>query len=561
VPVILSARAKSHRSGTAARRLPVRFVATALPVMLLAVGAGVVARARVPDSQIAPGIQVSGIELGGKSLEEARTALMKWAKTRLETQIKLHFAPEVAVKKSWKPTAIKLGLGIDVAATLDAAAKGGREGMLTQVSHLFSAPGVIAIPAKTTVDEAVLSAYLKQIAVAVNRKPASAKLVLTGWDSFSIQHDKPGIRMDKEASAATIARGWETFNRGSAAAPAFGTTETPAATPAVPTESVSAGDENVQHQKPGKQPVTSDQKTENKEATKKSADKNQNSEADELEAEMTIAAAPAATTYTDLSKINGLLGSFQTYVKGTESRNSNVALAASHINGRLLKPGEIFSYNKTVGQRRLDNGFKLAHEIVHGQLKDGIGGGICQVSSTLFNAVLKANLRIVTRSNHAFPVGYVPDGRDATVDWGNIDFQFQNDTDSPVYIVGANQSRKLTFRIFGQKTPGQEVTLVQVKKSSSDGYPIYKVNDPSLPVGHREVKEKGHPDIRVTWERVVKRDGQVAKREPIVTHYHVIPATVIVGTRSSIPRVHKAVSTPPKTGFSTMPAAAPSTIP
>ncbi len=520
--------------------------------MLLALGAGVVARARVPDSQIAPGVQVYGIELGGKSVEEARTALAKWAATRLETQIKLHFAPENAIKKSWKPTAAKLGLGIDVAATLDAAAKSGREGVLTQVAHLFSASGVIAIPAKTTVDEAVLNAYLKQIAVAVNRKPANAKLVLTGWDSFSIQRDKPGIRMDKEASAATIAKAWEIFNKGTASVPASGTTESPAPASATPTETVPAGDGNVQHQKPGGQASESE-----KQSDKKAIDKSQTDNADALEAEMTVAAAPAGTTYADLSKINGLLGSFQTYVKGTESRNSNVALAASHINGRLLKPGDIFSYNKTVGQRRLDNGFKLAHEIVHGQLKDGIGGGICQVSSTLFNAVLKANLKIVTRSNHAFPVGYVPDGRDATVDWGNIDFQFQNDTDAPVYIVGANQSRKLTFRIFGQKTPGQEVTLVQVKKSSSDGYPIYKVNDPSLPVGHREVKEKGHPDIRVTWERVVKRDGQVEKREPIVTHYHVIPATVIVGTRSSAPRVPKAITVPPKPGVSVTPPIAP----
>ena len=115
-----------------------------------------------------------------------------------------------------------------------------------------------------------------------------------------------------------------------------------------------------------------------------------------------------------------------------------------------LMPGETFSYNQTVGQRTLKAGFKEAGAYANGQVVSSVGGGICQVSSTLYNAVLRANLDIVDRSNHMFAVGYVPIGTDATVSWGAPDFKFKNSRTYPIKIVASTSGRKCYIKIFGQ---------------------------------------------------------------------------------------------------------------
>jgi len=238
---------------------------------------------------------------------------------------------------------------------------------------------------------------------------------------------------------------------------------------------------------------------------------------------------PANITYADIKQINGIIGRWTTDIGGTAQRHSNVGLAAKHINGTVLRPGEIFSYNKIVGPRDKESGFKEAPEIVHGVLQPGIGGGVCQVSSTLYNAVLRANLKIISRSHHAFPVHYVSEGLDATVVDDSIDFQFQNDTDAPIYIYGLGQDGELRFRIFGKQVPGRTVELVRQKIKRGD-YPTETENDPTLPAGRHNVKSEGHPDIQVSWFRIVKDNGVEVKRETLSTHYHAIPEVVCVGT-------------------------------
>jgi vancomycin resistance protein YoaR len=120
-----------------------------------------------------------------------------------------------------------------------------------------------------------------------------------------------------------------------------------------------------------------------------------------------------------------ILSERKTYVAGTSNRKSNVALAASAINGKILNPGETFSYNETVGERTVEKGYKSAGAYVNGEVVEEIGGGICQVSSTLYNCVLYADLEVVERSNHMFIVTYLPLGNDATVNWGTVDFKFK----------------------------------------------------------------------------------------------------------------------------------------
>lgn len=534
------------------------------PVALFALaGVGLLgARARVPDSEIAPGVQVGSLKLGGKSLEEARALLQQWSDSRQAVELQLHFADDAHVAKTWTISAHKLKLGFDIPATLNDVSKAGREGMLAQMSHVLTGSKVIQVPARVAIDDNQVRAYVRQIAFKVNRKPRNARLKLDGTQIADYIHDKPGLGVDVDASANAITQAWthfngatvdreqETGNREQGATEGQGESGKAKAEDNAKesTDTPPAVDPNA-HQKPGgasgtvstsRAPNRESQTTRPEPAASHQTptpDATVENAAGPIPVELTAKETPASVTYEDIKQINGVLGKMQTDIGGTENRHSNVALAASRINGTLLRPGEIFSYNKTVGPRSLECGFKTAPEIVRGVLKPGVGGGVCQVSTTLFNAVLLSNLKIVDRSHHAFPVHYVPAGRDATVVDGDIDFKFMNSTDAPVYIYSKGRNGSLNFRIYGKKTPGREVSLVLGKRSES-GFGTETEHDSGLPSGHTEVKVPGHPRIDVLWYRVVKENGQEVKRDPISTHYRAIPSVVIVGTGA--PKTKKA---------------------
>ncbi|MBO5556773.1 MAG: VanW family protein [Oscillospiraceae bacterium] len=149
------------------------------------------------------------------------------------------------------------------------------------------------------------------------------------------------------------------------------------------------------------------------------------------------------------------------YGGSSGNRCNNIRLAAERINGIILLPDEVFSYNGTVGQRTKENGFLEAGAYADGEVVQEVGGGICQVSSTLYCAVMYANLKTVQRTSHYFPVGYLPWGQDATVSWPNVDFRFRNDREYPVKIVAwANdEDGMLTVEIWGTALEEQRVDI------------------------------------------------------------------------------------------------------
>jgi vancomycin resistance protein YoaR len=233
-----------------------------------------------------------------------------------------------------------------------------------------------------------------------------------------------------------------------------------------------------------------------------------------------------------------MLGAKSSYVNGTESRAGNIRIASGHINGTLLKPGDVFSYNQIVGPRNEDDGYRVAPILISGKHEKGIGGGICQTSGTLFNAVLKSGLKIVQRECHSTPIGYLPVGLDATVSYGSHDLKFQNDTDAPVYIAATMRGRELTFSIFGKKTPGREVKLVQAG-SSRWGGSYTTQHDRSKPAGYRRIVERASSGGSVTWYRLIKENGKVIHRDVISSHYIGHPGIVVVGTGARVSRPAK----------------------
>ena len=179
-----------------------------------------------------------------------------------------------------------------------------------------------------------------------------------------------------------------------------------------------------------------------------------------------------------------VLSQFSTnYYASNVNRTTNLKLAARKINGTVVMPGETFSYNDVVGARTIAAGYKEAPIYVNGKVEDGLGGGICQITSTLYNAVVLANLKIVYRTNHAFVPSYVGAGRDATVVYGAIDFKFKNNRDYPIKLIASVSSGVASFKILGLKTSNDyqvqissSITSQTASRINSVTYKILKKN-------------------------------------------------------------------------------------
>ncbi len=209
------------------------------------------------------------------------------------------------------------------------------------------------------------------------------------------------------------------------------------------------------------------------------------------------------------------LGSFSSsFATSTYARASNVILTAERINGKILMPGDVFSYDATIGKRTAANGYKEAGVYIGNKVESGIGGGICQTSSTLYSAVLYSNLEIVSRTSHSLPVSYVPLGQDATIAEGYIDFKFKNNSEYPIKITATVNGRQLNCSILGVKNPNISVELVNTIVSTSDPK-TERTENAEVPKGYKRILNKGAKGYTVASQRIVKNSGEVIKTEKL----------------------------------------------
>ena len=220
------------------------------------------------------------------------------------------------------------------------------------------------------------------------------------------------------------------------------------------------------------------------------------------------------------------------YNAGNKNRTTNLILAAEKINGTVLLPGEEFSYNKTVGERTISAGFKEAAVYSNGQVVDGLGGGICQISSTLYDAVIYANLNVTERRNHQFVTSYLPAGKDATVVWGSQDFKFVNTRKYPIRIEATVSGGVATITIWGVKEEVEYDISIETKKIATIAYTTQYIQDPSLPVGKEVVQQAGSNGRKVEAYKVVKLNGQVVSTTLLSKDtYNAMKRIVRVGTK------------------------------
>lgn len=229
----------------------------------------------------------------------------------------------------------------------------------------------------------------------------------------------------------------------------------------------------------------------------------------------------------DLGRINGVIGSYKTtFSSHLEGRNENIRVSANYINDTVIMPGETFSYNEKTKLKTVKNGYKNATVIVNGEIEEGLGGGVCQVSSTLYNSVLYAGLDVVQRRPHSIPSNYVNYGRDAVVSDNAIDFKFRNNYNFPIVIKTYTGSNSVTVSIYGdtESVPNIDITSAVVSKKVRE---VKYVEDPTLPKGEEKVKTKGRDEVRS--ETYVIVDGE--KRLVSKDRYPSQTKVILVGTK------------------------------
>lgn len=233
---------------------------------------------------------------------------------------------------------------------------------------------------------------------------------------------------------------------------------------------------------------------------------------------------PAKVTRASLSESYGRISTYSTITTNDSNRNNNIRLGAMAINGSSIPAGGTLSFNETTGQRTAEKGYREAGAIENGRTIQEIGGGICQVSTTLFNALARANCDIVRRKPHAWPSDYVPRGEDATVDWPGVDLVMKNPTDAPMFVVAWYENQQITVEIYGRTMEQNtkinlESETIYTKKPDET---VYTYN-PELSIGSMQLLKKARTGYTVQTYRVYYRDGVEVSREKFyVSEYPVI---------------------------------------
>ncbi|HAU31094.1 MAG: VanW family protein [Desulfotomaculum sp. 46_296] len=251
----------------------------------------------------------------------------------------------------------------------------------------------------------------------------------------------------------------------------------------------------------------------------------------ELDLNLVIIKPNRTTEMVESMGLKGLLAYHTTsFDPGNVGRTYNIRVAANALDGLLVPPGQEVSFNKVVGPRSTEAGYKNAKVIINDEFVDGIGGGVCQVSTTLYNAIILSNLEILERTNHSLPIPYVPIGRDATVVYGLSDLRFRNNTESFIYIRSFVSGGYLTFKIYGNTDYKLPVSISTKIVKVFEPKTILK-DDPNLKKGEQVVKQQGSKGYEVVANRITWEKG-VRKIEPLPKSiYRTVNKIIAVGIK------------------------------
>lgn len=242
-----------------------------------------------------------------------------------------------------------------------------------------------------------------------------------------------------------------------------------------------------------------------------------------------------------LKEVKDVLGTYTTsFASSTSDRATNVATGAGHINGTVLYPGEEFSTYEKIAPYTYENGYRSGKAYSNGEVVDDIGGGVCQVSTTLYNAIIRSELEVTQRSPHSMIVTYVPLAADAAMAGTYKNLKFKNNTDSPIYIEGTAYNRTLTFTIYGKDTraSNREIKFRSETLETYQPGADIKKEDPTMMEGQMVVTQSAHTGYKAQLWKDIYIDGE--KKDSVLVNtstYQASPRRVTVGTKK--PEVEK----------------------
>ncbi len=541
-------------------------------------------------SRLASGVRIAGVDVGGKTARQARAILARRAEALAAVPVTFRVGSH-----TWRLEPRHLGVQVDWGAAVDAVRRQGEgfgplRGFKRLDMRFFGAD--VAPP--TQVYDAALRYRLDEIAAAVNVPAHNASIVLGGLTPAVI-HSRTGQMLDRTAAAATIVRALASLKREPIGLPievdhpkikagdltvAKAQVETALSAPVHLTlgatrwnlrpariarllELPADGRRELRIGGAGatkwlaalarrvdRPPLNADWAIGSNGSIRvipdqpgQELDVEQSAQAlfraalvtapDLRSAKLVVHTKDADRTTADARamKISGLVAAYQTFYGGEPNRIHNVQLVSHLIDHHVIAPGETFSFNQTTGERSADKGFREAPVIINGELQTGLGGGVCQVSTTVFNAAYEAGLPIVSRTNHALYISHYPQGRDATVNYPDTDLKFTNDTGHWLLLRTWVGSSSLTVALYG--TPVHRSVISETAPLVVTGPPpIKKVPDPALQVGAAVVEDSGSPSRKTSVERkVYDASGKLLYDTTFYSSYRGETRVIRVGTK------------------------------
>lgn len=524
---------EAYNHGTDAGRKPKKKkrhsrAAALVILLLLVVGAGAALGYTYATGTIFRGVTAGTVEVGGLSVTEAQNKIQTEVGPVVETgniQVKIY--------DTEYPIAIQdVTTGLNAAASAQAAYDIGHTGGVGErVAGAFGALfGGKTAELVIAVDDTALDQRLDEIASEALTEPTGATWELEG-SNLILTMPKPGVSFDRDKVRDEVKIKIETMDFTPYEVETQLTDPEPLDVDTLKTQ-VDCEPTNAIVDKTDGKTIIPEQN-----GIVMDAEQARTIIGDGTEATYTIpvTVTPAAVTkeVLDRALFRDVLASTSTSLNTSNvDRTNNVTLAAKYMNGTILNPGEEFSYNGVVGQRTPERGFKAAGAYSNGQLIDEVGGGVCQPSSTLYMAVLRADLEVTERTNHSMTVSYTPLGQDATVSYGSLDFKFKNDTNYPIKLITVREGSQMKVTIMGTKVDDKTVRLeTEVLETLTPE--TVKKTDSALKPGETEVQQSAVTGYKTITYKYITVNGETTKEVANRSSYKKRDKIVLVGPEAA----------------------------
>lgn len=482
-------------------------------IILLAILSTIFALINMNNTNIIDGVFIQGIDVSNLSVEDAKSKLSSIVNEYISKEITLKYGD---FSKTLVPS--QFNVNFDVDSAVQTAYSIGRSGNVFENNFaiLNALLNSNNIGQNMEYDSELLDALLLELNNELPGRMENSGYYVDGT-SLIIDSGKEGVNVDTEVLANRIAKALNDINNQDIVIeiPVVNVAPSPIDLDAI---------YNEVHKDPVDAYYTTDPYVVHPSSTGLDFDISMDEAREMLKTYQEEYTIPLKVTYPSVSTNDigseafpDLLSSFRTsFTSSNSNRSTNIRLCSEKINGTVLMPGETFSFNQVVGKRTPEAGFKPATAYSGGKVVQEYGGGICQVSSTLYNAVLYANLEITERTNHGYKPSYVDPGLDATVSWGGPDFKFTNNRDYPIRIVCDTSNKILNIYIYGLKRDTDYKVVLDAQYVSTVYFKTVYQKDSSLASGQSRVMQSGSNGCKTaTYKYLYDANGTLVSSECI----------------------------------------------